>query len=1032
MCKICFFVKWHSEKTIKLKKCLRSIVNDNFGTTLFVVYVVDVYKNNCDNEYEKDKADNDYISDRVSKLRELEDICDVHYRKSENGILSILEEAISKAMDYYIFLDELDTMSSGWNYAFLTHNSHSADDIVICHSLYRKANGELFKYNLSMAELSGEDVTKEAIINSFYLGGGEDRFLTELSNKFISKHLLEKFAKFLKHGVYGGMKFESLANNYVLINAGSLSYAKLCCVIIGIEKEIEVYSRSIEEIVREFSEEIDYNESTKTACLECIISDDWVFDWYRTLKQRLKMYHPDSVSEISSQIECQLGMELYDSATTGYLESLTTNLGYSYNYKKSIFEFISSDECEFVGFDIFDTLIQRPFFYPTDIFHLLNKKYNELVGKQTVIDFSNIRLEGERSCRAYYTTVTPNNEDVNIQQIYDFISSNYGISSVITNQLLQYEINLELEYCKSREIGKQLYELAKKSNKKIVVVSDMYLPESVIATILEKNEYKDYKKLYLSNTLGISKYSGRLFKYVLEDLRIHKPDKMCFIGDNYEVDFKKASEAGLRTFHIPKATDIFMGLNRAIYSGKYYKKIYEPNGGIIDQGTVLKYFGIRCMMAIVANKFFGDPFVSFNENSDFDADPRFIGYYCVGMFLYSEALWLLKETSRKKIDTIHFVARDGYFAKEAYDEIKKVIDGPASDYMYLSRKAIAPLYMSIPEGIYELFLKPHILNNTPHSVTKLLNKVVKDDAKVDEILLQERISPYKEFPNLNSYFKFSKVFVEKLYDKDKAQAYSDMMYEYFSQILKTNDIIFDVGYSGRMENALTKLLGYPVNSCYFHEHEPWALQRKETQGFSIDSFYSFKPCAAFVVREQIFTPNQASCNGFNRDSNGKIVPTFAEHKIKYKERYVMGILQQWSLLFVKDLVSIFGENLDQLVFNKFDACIPFEFYMHYAENFDKKLMAAVEFEDEFGTNDTISLYEYWRTEAETYHLNCIVDETIDYATIKEHLREEIYREEGVFKDGVFMKMYNKVNKLFPIGSKRREFIKKISGSERGK
>ena len=74
-------------------------------------------------------------------------------------------------------------------------------------------------------------------------------------------------------------------------------------------------------------------------------------------------------------------------------------------------------------------------------------------------------------------------------------------------------------------------------------------------------------------------------------------------------------------------------------------------------------------MAVVANKFFGNPFVSFHKSSDFNADSRFIGYFCAGMFLFSEAHWILKEnynTGR----TIHFISRDGYLIKEAYDKLR--------------------------------------------------------------------------------------------------------------------------------------------------------------------------------------------------------------------------------------------------------------------------------------------------------------------------------------------------------------------------
>ena len=91
------------------------------------------------------------------------------------------------------------------------------------------------------------------------------------------------------------------------------------------------------------------------------------------------------------------------------------------------------------------------------------------------------------------------------------------------------------------------------------------------------------------------------------------------------------------------------------------------------------------------------------------------------MFLFSEAMWLIGEGRKNGLDTIHFVARDGYYVKRAYDLISSKIENTAkSNYLYFSRKAVVPLYLSEPEGIYEIFLPPHILSNTPLSVIKSL------------------------------------------------------------------------------------------------------------------------------------------------------------------------------------------------------------------------------------------------------------------------------------------------------------------------
>ena len=59
------------------------------------------------------------------------------------------------------------------------------------------------------------------------------------------------------------------------------------------------------------------------------------------------------------------------------------------------------------------------------------------------------------------------------------------------------EIELELRFCKIRDVGKELYTFAYAVGKKIIITSDMYLPMDVIKKILENNGYKDHVKIYL-------------------------------------------------------------------------------------------------------------------------------------------------------------------------------------------------------------------------------------------------------------------------------------------------------------------------------------------------------------------------------------------------------------------------------------------------------------------------------------------------------------------------------------------------------
>lgn len=973
----------------KERKCLLSIKQQK-GMD-FEVIVID---------YRKEIKE---ISDMFSEYKYSYYQCETH----ENEI-ELFKRSLEMSRGEFIqFVDASDELQIDWCYN-LKDVLKKCPELVIGRQVYATANNTFFDFNFSICKYLDEgEIDKNSLLKTYIEHGGEDRSLMSLNNKVIKKTLLKKILNqkdaLLKMPLHirEGIVFFMIFFAEKIINTKKSSY------IYGMEKEQESVRNKYKAVVESYSNLLDMMEIQLSKLSNIEIDIDKVKeDWYKELICRWRYCNPNE-EDIKLEVENVLNKKISIKHDTSFFESTKTYLGHSYFYHRKILEFIASNQCEYVGFDIFDTLIERPFWEPTDLFYLLNDKYNQLVGKNTCIDFSLIRKNGEAACREHYFKLRPHNEDVILHEIYQFISEHYGIKKEITDELEAYEIELETKYCRARFIGKELFEWARICNKKIIIISDMYLPLNVIENILNKNGYNNYERLFLSNEIGKSKYSGKLFKYVLKTLEINNAEKVCFIGDNYSVDYINSNKCGIIPFHVPKASELFMGMNKEIYTGKMFEKIYCPNGGIIDQGTVLKFVGIKCMMAVVANKIFGNPFVNFNEESDFNADPEYIGYLCAGMFLFAEVSWLLEEGKRDNVNKIHFVSRDGYWVKEAYDSIREVYgEGPKSNYLYSSRKVLAPLYMEEKEGIYELFLLPHVVSQTPNSVLKLLKNVIKCEQDNESILLQHGIQPEKKFANMNEYYLFAKVFTEKIYNREKAIDYSNLLKMYYKEKVSQGDVLYDVGYSGRMETALTRLLGFPINSYYFHEHEPWALMRKRMMNFNIKSFYSFKPCSAFVLREQIFTPAQASCVGFRRNKD-YVEPVFGKYKAKFKETFILDIVQRSSIKFVNDMVKIFGTDLKALDFNPFDACIPFEFYLHYSKDFDRRVLSAIDFEDEFGTNMVMSMKDYWNEESKIYALNGSMTNTIRKGKTPGE------------------KFVDKMNELFPMGTKRRDVVRLI-------
>lgn len=180
------------------------------------------------------------------------------------------------------------------------------------------------------------------------------------------------------------------------------------------------------------------------------------------------------------------------------------------------------DSKKIISFDVFDTLIQRTVKEPTDIFDLVEEQYNN-ININVINGYKGKRIEAEKRAR-----LVGRNEEVTLKEIYDEM---YEYPIEVRNTLMELERKTEYENCFARQEGKYLYEYARNCNKKIIIISDMYLDEEDIRAILHKNEYHGYIALYVSSKYGLKKKSGNLFKQVMLEGK-YNPRDILHIGDN--------------------------------------------------------------------------------------------------------------------------------------------------------------------------------------------------------------------------------------------------------------------------------------------------------------------------------------------------------------------------------------------------------------------------------------------------------------------------------------------------------------------
>lgn len=309
------------------------------------------------------------------------------------------------------------------------------------------------------------------------------------------------------------------------------------------------------------------------------------------------------------------------------------------NYVSQLMKF------DVISFDIFDTLIFRPLDQPDAAFWLMGEKFN-------LLDFRNIRVWAEsdarlKSVRKY------GHAEITLEDIWKNFEADTGLPMA---KGMSVECEVETALCYANPFMLEVWNRLIKAGARIIVTSDMYLPQETIKTILQKNGYNGYEKLFLSNEYALNKASGSLFLQIKEELG--QDISYVHVGDNEHSDQSMARKCGFTAIpypHVNKYSLLYRPYDMSYMIGSAYR-------GIINNYI---YNGSRC----------------FSREYEY-------GFIYGGLFVTGYCHFIHEYCRHHDIEKVLFLSRDGDIIKKVYD-----IMYPNSDtaYVYWSRKAALKL-----------------------------------------------------------------------------------------------------------------------------------------------------------------------------------------------------------------------------------------------------------------------------------------------------------------------------------------------------
>ena len=316
--------------------------------------------------------------------------------------------------------------------------------------------------------------------------------------------------------------------------------------------------------------------------------------------------------------------EIYESRMLP-IEDSESRLDAARNPKRTVDNYINKlSQYDVISFDVFDTLIFRPFELPTDLFYLMDEPMG-------ILDFHRIRMEMEGQARVEHLKERKNYE-INLRDIWKVIEKDVGPNAA---EGMKLEQELELRFCYANPFMLSVFQGLQRQGKRIIITTDMYLPAEFIRRMLAHCGYTGFERLYVSNEYEKSKAKGDLYDVIWKDLG--KESRIIHVGDNEHSDVRMARKHGMEPLHYPNVNK--------------YSLAYRAH----DMSSIVgsAYRGI-----IDARLYSG----AYQYSMEYE-----YGFIYGGLFVLGYCAFIHDYCQKHNIDRLLFLARDGDILKQVYD-----------------------------------------------------------------------------------------------------------------------------------------------------------------------------------------------------------------------------------------------------------------------------------------------------------------------------------------------------------------------------
>ena len=558
---------------------------------------------------------------------------------------------------------------------------------------------------------------------------------------------------------------------------------------------------------------------------------------------------------------------------------------------ESMLQQVRYADSKLIAFDIFDTLLCRPLLDPESIKKIVARRVAGEAGRL----YMQYRALAERDARA------ARGRDVNLEEIYARLGEWTGLNAEILLKIRREEELAEQESLVPRKEVLRLYRDTLAAGKNVVLITDMFLPRTVIEKILHEHGIEGWNGLFLSNEIGVRKDTGgALYKHALDHYGI-EPGQLMMIGDNERSDMQVPADMGASFVHLMRPVELARSLPR-------FSELvadHEESGSIDEELT----------LGLVVRRNF-DPvgFPGYDPASLVPVNPYHLGYSLVGPLLVSFSQWLIQNAKNDGVERLYFLSREGKLIREVYDKwVDGDVDVPVSDYLVVSRRAAGVAATENFEDVLEIARMIYFPNTLEHFLFTRFGLRLGDDRwrAIHRSLGWDRKTEIKvddrQIGHLTPLLQMLQPEIV-----DQARRERNGLLQYLSDKGLTSGkkcAVVDVGYGGSVQGYLNALLKRRIDGYYMMTDER-APSRSETYGVLIRGCFLEKvrqsSNAPLMYRysfelEKLLSSSEPQIEFYQTDESGHVRGCYADiHPDEVACRAVRQSLQEGVMDYTAD------------------------------------------------------------------------------------------------------------------------------------